>query len=328
MSRVSDLLGTPPLPRPAPRAIPAPITIEGRRIYILPTREGLLFALVLLAMLVGATNYGSSLAYGLVFLFGSVGLVSLFYTYRNLRGLVVHPVRCAPVFAGATAILQIPLEERDGLARWGVTVRAGTEPACALDLEGGAVGQADLAHYAPRRGRMALPPLRVESRFPLGIFRAWFSVDASAHCLVYPAPAPAAGLPPGSVGEDARGQRQGRGHDDFDALRAYHPGDPLRHVHWKAAARGLDLLVKQFGGERTHEFWLDWGQLGGMGKEARLARLCRWILEAEAAGVAYGLALPPGCSPGVPASGQIAPDRGEPHRRRCLEALARYGEPP
>jgi uncharacterized protein (DUF58 family) len=50
--------------------------------------------------------------------------------------------------------------------------------------------------------------------------------------------------------------------------------------------------------------------------EARLSQLARWVVDAEAVGERYGLALP-----GV----RVAPERGPEHRHRCLALLARFG---
>ncbi|HEY0633740.1 MAG TPA: DUF58 domain-containing protein, partial [Gammaproteobacteria bacterium] len=76
-----------------------PLRLDRRRVYILPTRAGLLFGLVLLAMLFGAINYNNSLAYALTFLLTSVAMVSIFHTFRNLHGLTFHIGHATPVFA-------------------------------------------------------------------------------------------------------------------------------------------------------------------------------------------------------------------------------------
>jgi len=46
-----------------------------------------------------------------------------------------------------------------------------------------------------------------------------------------------------------------------------------------------------------------------------LSRLCRWVIDADEAGIAYGLSLP-----GL----HLAPACGERHRQQCLEALALF----
>jgi uncharacterized protein (DUF58 family) len=103
--------------------------------------------------------------------------------------------------------------------------------------------------------------------------------------------------------------------DDFVGFRPYRPGDSPRHLFWKAAAREQALLVKQFGGDRADEIWLDWNRLPGLDPEARLSQLCRWILEAHRQQRAYGLRLP---------GTEIAIAGGGAQRQRCLEALARF----
>ena len=52
-----------------------------------------------------------------------------------------------------------------------------------------------------------------------------------------------------------------------------------------------------------------------MGVEERLSQLARWVLDAHAAGLAYGLRLPG-------ATMELA--AGEAQRDRCLEALALF----
>lgn len=294
-----------------------PVTLDRRRVYILPTRQGLLFGAVLLAILLGAINYDNALAFALVFLLAGLGLVSILHTWRNLQGLRLEPGRCKPVFAGETARFPLGLCNDDAQPR----------PAIALALADGGESVTDvapgrqwleLARTAPRRGRLALGRLTVATRFPLGLFRAWSPLELALDCLVYPAPAPQHGLPPGLPGAAGGGER-GLGQDDFAALRPYHPGDSLRHVHWKALAREQGMHTKQFAGEAAQELWLAWELLPGLTVEERLSRLCRWVLEADAAGLAYGLRLP---------DRAIAPDLGPAQRRRCLEALALYGERP
>jgi uncharacterized protein (DUF58 family) len=90
----------------------------------------------------------------------------------------------------------------------------------------------------------------------------------------------------------------------------------LRHINWKAYAREAGLLVKQFGTTRAPELWISWHSTTERDTESRLSQLCRWLLDADAAGLAYGLQMP-----GL----RIEPARGEAHRRHCLEILALHG---
>ncbi|MCW8182113.1 DUF58 domain-containing protein, partial [Verminephrobacter eiseniae] len=109
-----------------------------------------------------------------------------------------------------------------------------------------------------------------------------------------------------------------QGSGEFDGVRAYRRGDPLKLVVWKKAAKSLasgsgDLLSRDAPQIRRHELWLDLAQAALPDPEARIARLTAWVLQADRMGLNYGLRLP---------GGQIAPGAGAAHRRRCLEALA------
>jgi len=295
-----------------------PVTLGSRRVYIIPSRSGVVFAVILLAMLIGAINYQNSLAFVLTFLLTSLSVVSMIHTVRNLYGLRIRAGHPRAVFAGDTARFPLNLENREGQARHALKMMFPDQEPITLDLQENGGQWFELTLPAIRRGYLAPGRITLYSRFPLGLFHAWGYINLSMRCLVYPRPDDSRGLPPqmlqdrGSVGD------QGKGSDDFASLRPYHAGDSLRHIHWKALAREQGLMTKQFGGGITEELWLHWEQLGNLTVEQRLSRLTRWVLEADSLGLAYGLELP---------DQSIAPARGEVHRNRCLEALALFGLP-
>ena len=79
------------------------IVLGHRRVYIVPSRLGWLFAGTLGILLVGSINYALSLGFGLAFLLAGVGLAGMVHTTRNLVRLSVRAARCEPVFAGDAA---------------------------------------------------------------------------------------------------------------------------------------------------------------------------------------------------------------------------------
>src|SRR5687768_16418037 len=87
-----------------------PVTLVQRRIFILPTKQGYLFAYVLLLLLVGSINYNLSLGYLLTFLLMSMAGLAMLHTWRNLARLKLRPGRCDPVFAGDVAHFTIGAE--------------------------------------------------------------------------------------------------------------------------------------------------------------------------------------------------------------------------
>lgn len=298
--------------------------IPQRRVYILPSRLGLLFGGVLLILLMGSINYMLSLGFALTFLLAGAGLAGMVQTTRNLARLAVHAGRAEPAFAGERALFRLSLADGAGFDRPEILLRqvaSGAE--CRIDVPAAQSADAVLAIPAVRRGWQPLGRVMLETRFPLGLFRAWTFVEPASRCLVYPRPEPGP-LPPPAPSQQAGGARaHAQGSDDFSGLRGYQPSDSPRHVAWKSVARsdtqhprGGDMLTKQFAGEAVAELWLLLSDLpASLGLEARLSRMTGWVLAAERSGAHYGLRLP---------GTEIVPARGEHHRNACLEALALY----
>jgi uncharacterized protein (DUF58 family) len=290
------------------------VVLGHRRVYIVPTRLGWLFAATLGILLVGSINYALQLGFALTFLLAGLGLAAMVHTTRNLAQLAVSAGRAEPVFAGEAAQFRLVLDNRARYDRPALLARHQASGAqVVVDLAAGRVGEAVLAVPAPRRGWLALSRVMLETRFPLGLFRAWSYVEPDVRCLVYPRPEPAPLPSPAADQSTGATLAQTRGNDDFSGLRGYQPQDPPRHVAWKAVARTDMMLTKQFSGAAGSELWLDWDALPALGAERRLSRLAGWVLDAERAGARYGLRLP-----GL----VIAPGQGETHRNACLQALA------
>lgn len=296
------------------------VLLRHRRVYIVPARLGWMFAATLAILLLGSINYSLSLGFALTFVLAGMGLAGMVHTARNLALLSVSSGRAEAVFAGEAAQFRLYLDNRARFDRPAILARHVASGAqTVVDLNARSVGEAVLAVAARRRGRLALGRVMLETRFPLGLFRAWSYVEPDVHCIVYPRPEKSP-LPPMSADDDAGTARaQARGNDDFSGLRAYQLSDSPRHVAWKAAARSGDMLTKQFTGEAAAELWLDWqGLPAALGTEERLSRLAGWVLAAERCGARYGLRLP---------GTEIAAARGEAHRTACLQALALFEAP-
>jgi uncharacterized protein (DUF58 family) len=293
----------------------SPVCLDRSRVFILPTGAGLAFGGMLLVMLFGSINYNNSLGHMFTFLLASMSMVSIFYTYRNLvmLGFAVGKVR--PVYAGERAGFEILVTNPSVYARIGIRLESAEQPPVSIELNPRQTSPVTLYRDTTRRGVLALGRCRVSSCYPLGLFNAWSHLELRMQCLVYPRPGPRRPLPQSAAYKPNLFGDKGRGVDDFAGFRPYRPGDSLRHVFWKAAAREQTLLTKQFGGDRADELWLDWRDLDALDTEARLSQLCRWVLDADHSQQCYGLRLP---------GEEIAVASGGVHRQRCLEALARF----
>lgn len=293
---------------------PGPIVLGHRRVYILPTSHGCVYFLVLVLMLAGSANYSLSLGFVLTFLLAGLGLNGLLYTFRNMANLRVSASRPRSVFAGEIAEFPLRIENPTDVHRAALEAVSAAGVVHGFDLGPHAETLAPIALPTQKRGRLPIGRVSLQTRFPLGLFRAWTYLEPAVDCIVFPRPeAPGVPLPPPNA-EPGEGAAVALGNEDFSGLRAYHAGDSPRRIAWKAAARNRGLLSKVFAGQTDSALWLDWDAVpGALDTEARIARLARWVLEADAAGVAYGLRLP---------GTEIPPGAGAAQRTRCLEALA------
>jgi len=292
---------------------PGVVFLSQRRVYVLPTRHGMVFGIAVVLMLIGSINYSLSLGYVLTFLLAGLGTVSILHTFRNLAHLYVSTGRVMPVFAGDTAQFQIFLENRSDFDRHSVDLTCrGATVRCDVPVLRAVSVMVPLK--SEKRGWLQLERVTMDTRYPLGLIRAWSYVQPDMRALAYPRPDTAFLPMPRSALETGNAISAGAGTDDFAGLRPYQASDSPRHIAWKATARSDSLLTKLFAGQAASELWFDWNDLpSGMHTEARLSRLSRWVLLAEEHGLRYGLKLP-GVS--VPAGD------GPEQRDRCLKELA------
>ena len=287
-----------------------PILLHRRRIYVLPTRFGLMFSLVLLTMLLGALNYNNNPAMLLTCLLAAAAYQSVFQAFRAVDRVELRALHAAPCHAGdaLTVTLHFCASTR---ARYGL--RAAIEGIeTVFDLSPGADGRVRIELPAPLRGWRRLGRIRVWSEYPFGLFHVWSWLNPEFAALVYPRLE--ANAPPLPLqGDQADQQALRRNGDELATLRGYHPSDALRTIAWKASARHDTLLVKEFEQRRGRDTLLDFAALHGMDHEARISRLARWVCMAESAQVRYALQLP-----GM----LIGPGLGPEHCHACLRALA------
>jgi uncharacterized protein (DUF58 family) len=289
------------------------VVLRHSRIYILPTRRGYAVIATLLMMLLTSLNYALALGLGVTFLLGGLVAAALLHTFRNLAGIEIKPLAASDAFAGGSVVFSLAVSAA-AIDRHAITIRASGVSIDAA-IAAGSTQTAMLAVPVSVRGRVALGRVTLSSQYPLGLWRGWAYVHFPLTGIAYPAPEPyPPPLPAGSQGADphARGRD---GDADLAGLREYQRGDPLQRVAWKAVARGAGWFSKSFegtggGGPVT----LDWSQLPSqLDTEARLSRMCAWVLAAERTTRPFALVLP---------GTMLASGSGREHRRNALTTLA------
>ncbi|MFN9451514.1 MAG: DUF58 domain-containing protein [Rubrivivax sp.] len=295
-------------------------TLTQRNIYILPTKAGWAFCGMLAVMLIGSINYQLNLGYLLTFLVAGCAGVSMQLTHANLKGLTLRLRPMNPVFAGEAAGVEVVLTS-PGSRRHGIgisffdTRRFGWRQGF-TDVQAHGTATARLAMVPERRGRHKVPTMTIETRFPLGLFRAWTVWRPAGEVLAWPRPETPAPALPGAQPAPGEGRHQRRSEGgEFDGVRAWRQGDGMRQVVWKKAARTGELVSRDASAAIRREFWLDWNgaRVSAGGLEERLSRLAAWIVAAEQQGQPWGLRLP---------GRDVPPSVGDAHRIAMLEVLA------
>jgi uncharacterized protein (DUF58 family) len=286
-----------------------PIELHRRRIYIVPTGFGIGFCALLLVMLVGALNYANNAALLLTCLLGAASATSMLVAFRNLDHLRLSHVQAGQAIAGQPIELRLSFDSD----RSRNAIRLDLDQTCiAFAIDANASVLVRISLPTAQRGWQPMPRMRLWTSWPLGLFRAWSWLHPDQSVLVWPRPE-VAGPAPKAPADDARHLRMHQG-DELAALRDYRAGDPQRRIAWKASARHLNLLVKDFEQPQSRPQWqLDWRQLPGLDSEARIARLARWLGEAQAQRRSYSLWLPGTEIPG--GSGPL-------HYAYCMSSLA------
>jgi uncharacterized protein (DUF58 family) len=304
-----------------PRIESGAITLTQRRIFIIPTRQGFTLVFVLVLMLLGDINYNLSLGYVLTFLLTMMAVMSMLHAFRNLAHLEIRAGRTEPVFCGESAQFMLHFNNPGKLSRYQLClVQAGesfwknTNAPLQFDAPAGQDTEVAFPLRATRRGWLQTGRLRLYTEFPLGLFYCWSYLHFDTRCLVYPKPLGDAVLPAGTA-PDGTGRRNMAGDEDFSGLRKYTAGDALPRIDWKAYARERGLQVKQFSTPLGEELWLDYAETPDRNAEEKLARMTRWVLDAEAQGLHYGLSLP---------NGELPSNSGIAHRDQCLRRIALF----
>lgn len=291
-----------------------PLELTQRRVFILPTQRGMGMVGTTVLLLLIAFIYNNNLVYLLSFLLASIFFVTILHTFKALAGLVVRAGPVQPVFAGEAAGFTVTVSNPGKHQRPALSANLENEQSFSLDAD----ESKTLTLYVAtrKRGWLLMDTVTLASTYPLGAFRAWSPLRFNSKVLVYPKPGAAAIPFPegGGTGEKGAYTASRAGQDEFNGVRGYQAGDPLRQIHWKAYAKGQGLYSKQYAGdEEVGELWLDYSKAPGGHFEERISQLCRWVLDAEQAGLKYGLLLP---------GRKLEPGCGKKHYSSCLEALA------
>ncbi|MEM1081378.1 MAG: DUF58 domain-containing protein [Pseudomonadota bacterium] len=290
-----------------------PLTLNYKQIFILPTGFGCLVGVIALAMLVSSLNFNNNLGLFTTFLFAGIAVLSMHVAYRNMEGIKILDSLAEPVFAGQPQLIITHLVDQRGRLRNGLRLTYPGDPDSDVhDLGSNQQGQWVLSIATRQRGWHQLDRITLCTRHPLGLFKAWSVFWPGSRFLVWPMPADAA--PPLPISADqSSSHRPGDEGDEYHGLRSWREGDPIHRIAWKASQRHQDLLAREFSKPSQDRLMLSLEQTPGRNREHAIAILTRWVLDADQAGLHFGLDL---------GQSVVEPNCGAVHLNRCLTALA------
>ncbi|MFC7074795.1 DUF58 domain-containing protein [Halovenus rubra] len=161
------------------------------------------------------------------------------------------------------------------------------------------------------RGVHQIGPPTLSLRGPLGLLERDVSVEGTTEVTVFPQrySVENESMLARLFADELEAERQ-----EFDRLREYRPGDPLRHIHWKSSAKHDTFLVTEFD-PATRDETVSIVGTAPQAEVDRMARLAATIADlAFDAGYKIELATP---------SGHVPPGAGDAHRENILQLLAK-----
>ncbi|MBH0006259.1 DUF58 domain-containing protein [Psychrobacter sp. SWN149] len=306
-------------------------TLNLRNVYIFFSREGMLFAVLLVITFIAGINYGNNLVLGLCFYLVSVWLISFHVTFAHISGLQVRLLEVTMAEAGAPLWVTLQLNNEGRQPRRQLLVEfeqpiahkgnAGTNGQNAIlvtRLQNEQIIRLPVETY--NRGQLELPRLKIKTVYPLGIMRAWSYVYFARKAWVYPKPDTfdwQAQYSVASLEDLPIGGQYRQGQDDFERLDNYVEGESLARVSWGHVARGQGMLTKHFADPVGHEQTLDYADMPAGHHEQKLAQLAHGALILGQLGVPFQMRLPSD-HPAAPIIGE-----GDTFAQACLLRLAK-----
>ncbi len=291
-----------------------PLKINWRRIFILPTRPGIFFALITFLMLVASLNFNNNMGLMLTFLLVGVAQVALYRVFFNLRNLVINHVTSQPVFLGEKAIFALHLHSDE--AKYDLCIKNEVSHMCLLELPAEETHTILCESQTHNRGWLKCEKIKILSSYPFGLFYAWIWTRLESKCLVYPHPEKQP--PPLPIHSQSEGKTAIINHgENFHGLKPFQSGDSIRLIAWKRTAQTGELISREFQQLQGEKLLLDFSQIQFADVELKLSRLTAWVVLAYQQQIDFCLKLP-NFNSGYSYSSN--------HYLRCLKALALFGD--
>ncbi len=299
------------------KRLPSEATIEltQRRLFIVPSKNGAGFLLILLVLLLVGINYQNNLAYALCFFLFSLFITAILLTFFNLQGVSISLGRNEPVFLGDRALINLTLHKKSGAFHHNVRIGFDDDEVTLVDLVDNETASVSLPLRVSHRGINEAGRFFIKTQFPLGLVTCWASLKMPAKVMVYPKPLFTEKIRKTAVRGDGESETLQLDGDDFAGFNPYQPGDSRHRIHWRGLAKGQGLQSKLYQAGSDKSAWVDWYALSSSNTEEKLSQLCGQIVTYKEKGLSFGLRLP---------TEELQPATGQHHVNQVLSLLALY----
>lgn len=286
--------------------------LSQKNIYIFPTAAGFVFLALLLLMLVTAINYQNSLIYLVTFFLGAIFFFSIWLCFLNISGLEVSSGQEDGVFEGELGYFSVRFKKEEGEV-YGLKAGYSADKMSFVSRVNSELSEFPMPAPSLKRGKHTMKRLRLESRFPFGLIKAWTWLKLDAELYIFPKPV--AGSANVSEFASETGVNSVQKSDEFNELRSYQAGDSFKRINWKKYASSEVLLVRDADFAVSDASRVRWQDYEPHGKEERLRFMCDRICRLYQAKQAFAMELPVVV---------LEPDLSEAHFHECLRQLALY----
>ena len=272
------------------------------KIFIIPTRYGLYFIVIVFILFLISLSYGHSLAFTTTFVFVALVMTSAHFTNYNLAGvdiIAVHPP--ADTFEGGEARIKVTLRNTTKKHRFDLFLKVSDYGECdAFTLAPGETSSHELSLKGLERGEYEIKRITVATSFPFGLFYAWkFWYEKQSFYIFPEITQDNIELPKPLSNSKERGDHEGNpeiGAEEFFGHQNYDVGMPLRAIDWKAYARGKGLLLKKFIEQSDVNYIINRNDFLSPKKEIRdketiLKNLTELVLSVHGTGASYALVM-------------------------------------
>lgn len=257
------------------RRISRVLTRVGMRSRVVIPREGLVYLGIMLLLAIGGLVGHSNMLLLVFGLMAGPWVMNGWFVYMALRGVRVDRQIHDRVMAGESLTVNLTahnskswitsrlLDIRDEINQ-PENGRSDMLGAGIVTIVRLPAGEKRTGHYRlvfDQRGEYRLGPIRISSRFPLGIGERAQIIPEFQSILVRPRigrlrPAWFRRHQDRADSRQTHSMRRGVFDDEFHRIRELRPGDSPRSIHWRTTARRGELMVQEFHQNRDPEYFV------------------------------------------------------------------------